>query len=216
MSPGEVLEAITKGDRERLDALLAERPEAAGARGSNGLSAVMLAAYHKRPEMAAAVLAARGGGADVFEAAALGLTGRLAGLLDGDPGAVAAQSPDGFTPLHLAAFFGQDEAAALLLASGADPGATAANPSRVQPLHGAVAGRHPALVARLLAAGADPDARQEGGFTPLMGAAGAGRADLASALLAAGADPALTDRHDHTAADHARQHGHNELAERLG
>jgi ankyrin repeat protein len=79
-----------------------------------------------------------------------------------------------------------------------------------------VAGRHPALVARLLAAGADPDARQEGGFTPLMGAAGAGRADLASALLAAGADPALTDRHDHTAADHARQHGHNELAERLG
>lgn len=211
----EVLDAITQGDRERLEALLAERPEAAAARGENGVSAVMLAVYHGRPEMAAAVLAARGEGADVFEAAALGLGERLAGLLDGDPGAVAARSPDGFTPLHLAAFFGRDEAAALLLARGADPGATAANPMRVQPLHSAVAGCHPALVARLLAAGAAPDARQEGGFTPLLGAAAAGRADLVDPLLAAGADPALTDDQGRTAADHARDRGHPELAARL-
>jgi len=56
---------------------------------------------------------------DVFEAAALGHVERLETLLDSEPGLVAAWAEDGFTPLHLAAFFRHPEAARLLVERGA-------------------------------------------------------------------------------------------------
>src|SRR6185437_10565236 len=39
---------------------------------------------------------------DVFEASAFGLTCRLAGMVERDPGAVHRRAADDFTPLHLA------------------------------------------------------------------------------------------------------------------
>ena len=53
--------------------------------------------------------------------------------------------PDGFTPLHLAAFFGRLEAAALLVDRGADLEAPSRNPRfpSVRPLHSAIAGGQP-------------------------------------------------------------------------
>jgi uncharacterized protein len=47
---------------------------------------------------------------DLFEAAALGRTGRLRDLLDEDRELVNAWSKDGFQPIHLAAFFGRTSA----------------------------------------------------------------------------------------------------------
>jgi uncharacterized protein len=49
----------------------------------------------------------------------------------------------------------------------------------------------------------------------LMGAASAGRADLVDLLLQRGADPSLVSEEGKTAADIAREHGHNDLARRL-
>jgi uncharacterized protein len=128
-------------------------------------------------------------------------------LLDeGEP--VDGGTPDGFTPLQLAAYFGAARVAALLLSRGAAVAAVADNPMRIQALHAAAAGRHLEIATALLAAGADPNARQRGGYTPLMAAAGNGDTALAHALLAAGADPA-------GAVDVAREHGHTALADEL-
>src|SRR5437016_3937895 len=115
---------------------------------------------------------------NLAEAAALDELDRARELLDGGDDA-DARTPDGFTPLHLAAFFGAPRVAALLLARGADPAAVADNPMRVQPLHSAAAGRHHDIAVMLIAAGVDVNARQQGGYTPLQAAAANGDAELA-------------------------------------
>lgn len=138
----------------------------------------------------------------VFEAAALGDAERLRGVLDADPGLARAWTPDGFTALHLAAYFGGSRAAAeLLLERGADPDAPARNATLVTPLHSAVAGGEAGVVAALLEHGAAVDARQQEGFTALHGAAFAGNRPMMELLSGHGADPDLRDDRGRTAAD---------------
>ena len=137
----------------------------------------------------------------LFEAAALGASHRVRELLSVDPGTVAGWSTDGFTALHLAAFFGHEAVAEALLERGADVGAVARNPIRVQPLHSAAAGGHTAVARLLLEHGADPNARQEGGFVPLHAAAQAGNDELYELLLASGADQDAATDDGRTAAD---------------
>ena len=136
-----------------------------------------------------------------FEAAAVGDSGRVEELLTLDSRSVAGWSPDGFTALHLAAFFGRETVAATLLERGADVSAVARNPLRVQPLHSAAAGGHTAVARLLLEQGADPNARQEGGFVPLHAAAQARNEELYELLLANGADQDAATDDGRTAAD---------------
>jgi ankyrin repeat protein len=152
---------------------------------------------------------------DVFEAAAFGRVERLRELLDSQSGLAAAFSPDGFTALHFAAFFGQPEAAALLLERGADATVRARNAMAVEPLHSAAAADQTEIARMLLDAGADPDAIQEGGFAALHAAAHNGNAELAELLLERGADRNRTTDDGQTAADYARESGHTALGELL-
>lgn len=205
-------DAVRSGDLEALDRVLARDPAVAAARDGNGVSLLMLALYHRRDGLARRIAA--GVEPDLFEATALGNTARVSALLDGGT-SVGDRSADGFTALHLAAFFGRPETVEALLSRGADVEAAAANPSKVRPLHSAVAGRSADVVRVLLAAEPDLEAKQEGGFTALMGAAANGLTDLVDLLLAAGADPATTADDGKTAADLARAKGHDGLAARL-
>jgi uncharacterized protein len=153
---------------------------------------------------------------DVFEAAAVGRSDRLTQLLEIEPGLVSAWSDDGFTALHLAAFFKHPETARLLVDRGALVDVVARNERlRVTPLQSAVAAREEETAALLLERGADPNAQQLGGFTPLHAAAQNGDEPLAELLLAHGADPAMTADDGRSAADFARDGGYTELAERL-
>jgi ankyrin repeat protein len=186
----ELLDAIRSGDVARVRALLERDPGLAGTRDEQGLSAVLVALYHRQPEACEALLAA-GPELGVLEAAATGRLDVLGARLAADPGALDARSPEGFTPLHLAAFFGGAGAVRMLLAAGAAPDADAANPARVRPLHSAVAARDREATRALLEAGADPDARQQGGFTPLLAAAHADDPELTRLLLDHGADRTL-------------------------
>ena len=68
-------------------------------------------------------------------------------LLAANRSLVSAVSPDGWTPLHLAAFFGAADAARALLNKGASPSARSTNAMQNLPLHAAAAGRHAAIVA---------------------------------------------------------------------
>jgi ankyrin repeat protein len=186
----ELFDAIKAGDAARVRELVAADPALASARDEDGLSAVLVALYHRQDEARDALLAADPE-LDVLEAAALGRVDRLREHLDADPDAPATRGSDGFTPLHLAAFFGGADAVRVLLAAGAPPDADNDNAAHVRPLHSAAAAHDPAAVAALLDAGADSNARQNGGYTPLLQAAHADDPEMARLLLDAGADPAL-------------------------
>lgn len=205
--------AIEAGDGGAVGQLIRADPGLA-ADLDGGLSAVMLAVYHGQPEIALELLRTRGP-ADLFEAAALGLDVRVRALIGWDPRSVVARSPDGFTALHLAAFFGHPDVVRLLVDAGADIESVADNPSKVQPLHSAVAGRSLEVVDVLFGAGAGVDARQTGGFTPLMGAAAGGSTELVTRLLEAGADGSARTDDGKTALDLAREHGHAEVEDLL-
>jgi uncharacterized protein len=209
--------AVTTGDRATVESRVRAKPELATAR-RDGVSAILLAMYHHKPEVVAC-LRARVESLDIFEAAALGEVDRVRVLLGGDPGLANAVSSDGFGPLGLASFFGREYAVQLLLRHGARADTASSNAMRVMPLHSAAAGRSVPIARLLLEQGAPVNARQgrgDFGFTPLMEAAFNGQADMVGILLDHGADPRLRDEEGLTASDHARAQGHVMLAERLG
>jgi uncharacterized protein len=178
----QMIEAAEAGDAAGVERLIGVSPALASARGTDGISAILRARYHGHAWIAER-LADAVAELDVFEAAALGRAARVEEAVRADPGSVRAEAADGFTALHLAAFFGQLEVAAVLLEHGAAVDAKAGNPSRVQPLHSAAAGGHAAIAALLLERGADPNARQHGGFAPLHAAAARGDEVTARLLL---------------------------------
>jgi ankyrin repeat protein len=128
---------------------------------------------------------------DVFEAAALGRTERLRELLNAEPGLANAWAEDGFQPLGLASFFGNVDAARLLVDCGAEVNSASRNQMKVMPLHSAVAAQDPdvryEISKLLLEAGADPNARQQDEYTPLMAADQHGDTRLRELLVAHGA-----------------------------
>jgi hypothetical protein len=148
---------------DELEGLLREHPELVTATDEHGVSALLLTLYHRKPDARDALLAA-GAPVGPLEAAALGDVEALAGA------DLSVRGGDGFTPLHLAAFFGGAEAVRAILATGADPDADNENTFKVHPIHSAVAVGDHASVRALLEAGADPNVEQEGGYTPLTAA----------------------------------------------
>ncbi len=209
-SSSDLIAAIKSNEPGRATEILQLDPSLAGARDENGVSAVMNARYRGQMDVVELLLAC-GVELDIFEAATLGKQARLEELTDRDPRLVNAWSPDGFTPLHLACFFGQEGCAALLLERGAEPAVAAQNPMRVQPLHSAAAGRQLGIVRMLLERAAPVNARQHLGWTALHEAANQGNREMAETLLRYGADPSLGNDEGKTSADIADERGHTEL-----
>ena len=184
----ELFDAIRAGNSAQVAALLAADRSLVNTRNEAGHSPVLIAQYHRKPEVVAMLLAA-GPELDIFDAASVGRTARVAELLDRDPALLDAYSKDGFFPLGLAAFFGHPDTVALLLKRGADVGTVARNPMRIQALHAAVAGRSFPAIKLVVEAGAAVNAPQQQGFTPLHEAVNQGNLELTRYLLAHGADP---------------------------
>jgi ankyrin repeat protein len=209
----DIISLISRDDRAALAQLLARHPDAARARGPDGVSALLHAVYRGRREIAE-LLDAAGAERDVFNSAGLGKCERLRSLLDANPRLLEARSADGWTPLHLAAFFGHADAVRYLLERGADPRALSSNAQSNHPLHAACAGGGVQAALALIASGADPGYAAQG-FTPLHIASANGLREVVRALLDAGADPAVRDPSGKTPGDHARGRGHTELAQML-
>lgn len=211
----ELFVAVAAGDSETVDRLVTERPALLDARNDDGVSVIVWACYVNQPELAAA-LADRLGEAtlDLGQAAALGRTERVRELLDAGCG-VDDHTPDGFTPLHYAAFFGHAGLARLLVERGATLSCVAKNDLSVTPLHSALAGRHREIARLLIESGADVGARQQLGWTPVHTAAQNGDAELVQLLLSHGADPAACSDDSVTPADLAEAGGHTDVANLL-
>jgi ankyrin repeat protein len=205
-----LFDAIRKGDAGQVRALMTSDPTLTAARNPDGATPALWAAYTRHPELAPVVLAGRE--PDFFEACALGNRGRASALLARDPKLVDAYSGDGFTGLGLAVFFGQEEIARQLVAAGADVNRPSRNAIRVAPLHSAVESGSLPLLNLLLEHGAHPDAVEFLEATPLHSAAARGSKEMVERLLKAGADPQRKTKDGKTAADLARQYGHEDLA----
>ncbi len=186
----------------------------ANARTATGESAALMAAYHRRSEIAA-LLIERGAQLSFFEAAALGQAELVRSWLERETELLNACSPDGFTALALASFFGHREVVLDLLTRDVEVNAVASNAMRVMPLHAAVAGGHHAIAKALLAHGARVNAPQQHGWRPLHAAAQSGDTKMIELLLDHGADPAATNDHGLTALEIAEERGHIEAVRTL-
>ncbi|MEO8432605.1 MAG: ankyrin repeat domain-containing protein [Acidobacteriota bacterium] len=212
--PDLLLEAVKEGRVDAVERMLDESPALLEESPEGRTSPILLALYYRHPEVAA-VFVRRGAKLDVFEAAALGDSARLAELLADDPSRADAFAADGFFPLGLAAFFGRRGAVRTLLDAGADVHAEARNGMRVQALHSAAAAHDAEIVRALLESGADPNAAQQAGYRPLHEAAGQGDAEIAHLLLEAGARLDLGNDDGKTPRDLAIEKGHGDLVARL-
>ena len=180
----EFLKAVTQGGAAKVKEMLKADPQLASAKNEKGLSAILLATYYRKPEVAA-VLLASGIELNIFEAAATGQTERVRALLKQDATLVNAYAPDGFFPLGLAVFFGHQETFDVLLAAGADVNTVSREPMKITPLHSAVTAHRLEMARTLIARGAAVNPRQaENGITPLHEAAASGEIKLAELLLA--------------------------------
>jgi uncharacterized protein len=208
------LDAVRAGDLETLRNAARETPALMNVHDVGGVSAVMLATYHGHRD-AARMLAEMGAEIGPFEACVLGQADRLKAMLAAERDLIGRYSVDGFTLLHLAAFFGQPEIAELLLAAGADVNAEAHNKIRVRSLHSAAAADQTQIGLALIAHGADVNARQQGGFTPLHAAAQNGNVEFVRALLDHGAHAIARTDEGKTVEELAREAGHIEAASSL-
>lgn len=209
-----LIAAVQSGNVDQLKELLARDRSLAAARDASGVSALTHALYRQRKDI---VDLLRGTGLefDVFEAASVGRSDLVDEMVSQHPRLAFARSGDGFTPLHFAAFFGQESVARVLLEHHADAGAVADNPMQVMPLHSAAAGRNLAIARALLEHGAPVNARQQKGWTALHAAAQHGDQAMVELLLKYGAHPNAKNDDGLTPDQVAHEKGHLEIAERL-
>jgi ankyrin repeat protein len=191
-----IVEAAKTGDLTKVIELIRANPSLARTRLATGESALMSALYRGHREIVDTLLATPGA-LDIFAASALGRLDDLERAL-ARPGALAAVAYDGWTALHLAAFFGQKGAVKRLLEAGADLNAPSRNSLKNTPLHAAAAGGHRDVSLMLIDRGADVRVADAGGHTPLHIAAEAGLVEVVRALLVRGADPHAVDAEDKT------------------
>lgn len=132
------------------------------------------------------------------------------------PADLAEYSPDGWTALHLASYFGYAMVVVRLLRAGASHSARARNVQGNTALHAAIAGRREmAVITALLAAGSDAGAIDAQGYAPLHLAADRGDLALSELLLACGASNEMRTTEGKLPADLATAKGHHDLAEWL-
>jgi uncharacterized protein len=210
----EFFDAIKRGDKDEVERLLLLDPILIHAK-EEGLSPIMVAAYHHRP-VVASFLADKTVAINIFEAAATGKINNIIRLLARDPKLVSAYSEDGFQPLGLACYFGHLDSAEYLVKAGAPVSALSHNDLRAAPIHSAAAGAHRRIVKMLLEHHTDPNIREQSGYTPLHAAAQNGDEEMIRILLYGGADLLLKGDDGKTALDLALEGGHEKAALLLG
>jgi ankyrin repeat protein len=223
-----LLRAAAAGDVPLVRSILGENPALATASSMLGSQAIHAAHFAGHKEVVELLLAA-GVTMNAYRAAQLGMVETLAQFLDADAAEIGWRNARGATLLTDACYWGQVEAARLLLDRGADPNQpTADGFLDIHPLAAAVAtpdtpnpsddeANVVALVTLLLDRGADVNGRRKDGLTALHAAGYRGLLQVIRLLLDRGADPAIAGypggRHGgQTAADLALAQGQAEAA----
>lgn len=169
-----VCQAATRGDVERLTALLERDPELVNLTNKAGFAPLHYTAMAGR-EKAAALLLEKKADVNVRQAEFRG------------------------TPLQYAASAGHKAVAEVLIKGGAEVDAKDTHDRT--PLMWAATEGHTDVVKLLLEKKADVNAATDGGWTPLHYAAGNGRAEIMTILIDAGGDPGARNKQGLTPAD---------------
>jgi uncharacterized protein len=183
----DLIELIKTGNTEALKTRLTDDPGLANRKTEQGISLLQFAAYCRNAS-AVDLLTNLKQELDIFESASIGDQSRVTQSLDSNPSLINKFSPDGFTPLGLACFFGHLPIVRFLLNKGADPNIASNNPYKVTPLHSACAIYNYDIADLLLTHGANVNAKQMQGVTPLHSAAHHGQTKLSTLLIEHGAD----------------------------
>lgn len=183
----EFFTAIKEGEGARVEQMIGRNPSLVNTKDSQGMSPVTVATYYGRLKIVE-LLVSRGARLTLYEASMTGRLETVKDLLTRNPAEANSFSADGFTSLHLAAFFGHLEIVRYLLEAGVDANAVAKNMMKVTPLHSAVARNQVEISELLIVHGAEVNAKQEGGFVPLHEAAQSGNLEMARLLLKHGAE----------------------------
>lgn len=207
-------DAIKRGNRYEVERQLIVDPSLVHVR-ENGLSPILIAAYHHHPEIAS-FLADKTITLTLFESSATGKINHVIRLLARDPELVYAYAEDGFQPLGLACFFGHYDTAEYLIRAGAPINGPSRNELKAAPIHSAAAGKYEKIVKMLLDHRADPNVREQGGYTPLHIAAQNGDTETIRNLLLGGADLTLQSEDGKTAMDIAMDAGYEKATLLLG
>ena len=204
-------ENVKKGDLDAVRAALAADPALLDATNDAGQGAFLLAKYYHQEPVAQYLLSLKPK-LDIFSLCVAGQSSPVLREVAENPALLESHSVDGWTPLHLAAFFGWGELAKGLIDRGAQVDSRSSNPMKNTPLHAAAAGGHADIVKLLLQSGADPNATQEGGWTALHSTAQAGNRAMLEALLANGAHLNVRAANNQSPLDLALLKGHQEIA----
>jgi RNA polymerase sigma factor (sigma-70 family) len=217
----DLLTAARAGDIQRVKTLLEADRRLLVARDPMGNTALIIAVNSGHDALAELLFDA-GVEPGLHEAAAIGDSDRVRAELERDASLLDADSPEGFTPLALAAHFGHVAVMRLLIDRGADVNRVATHRLAVTPLHAALFGRQVDAALLLIERGADVTLARGGsgwkraGWTPLHYAAGMGFSTLVRPLLDRGADPTRADDEGKTPLDVAIEANQSDIATMLG
>jgi ankyrin repeat protein len=151
---------------------------------------------------------------NVLRAAANGDIQILRDLLRSTSPAVvrAADDPNEFTALHLAAAGGNVDVVRFLLSEEIGADATAARGNNFTPLHSAAMYGHTSVCELLIDAGADPNIQTDPqGYAPLHSASFGGHVDTVRLLISRNADTTLRNYRDELPIETARRQQQHEV-----
>ncbi len=210
----EIIEAVKTGDLAAIKKLLKKTSQLIHAETEAGESIILLAVYYGKKEVAEYLLS-KAAQLTLFEAVAVGREEETRKAVLENPESVNAYSSDGWTPLHLAAFFGHINIVEFLIEQGAAIDLASKNENKVAPLHSALANREIAIAEMLLEAGADVNVAQASGWAPLHYAAAVGNETIVQSLLSKGAEVARSNQNGQTPLDIAHEKKHENIADAL-
>lgn len=205
---------VINNKEDEIKALLSQNPDLVNQKTSYGVSIIMLSCYYKKSKITSILIDFAD--LDIFEAAAVGKFDVLAHHIFKKPESINNYSDDGFTPLGLAAYFGNEDIAKYLILKGAEVNLPSTNGFFICPLHSAIAGNFTNIAKMLIQSNAQINCVQKAGITPLHVAAENGNIEIIILLLEKGADLNIRMEGGKLPCTLAKEKGFIEIAEILG
>lgn len=205
---------IIESNEAEITRLLNEDEKLLAVQTSFGVSPIMLSCYYKKPQITA-ILVQFAAQISIFEASAADRFDVVAHQIFKNPEIINNYSNDGFTPLGLAAYFGNYEIARYLVLKGADVNLVSSNGFYISPLQSAIGGNFTEIAKMLIENNAIINNAQKAGITPLHLAAENGNIEIIILLLEKGANVKAMMEGGKFPCDLALEKGYTEIAEIL-